>query len=415
MVKEEERVLFRLAISLLFIISPFLTSGVAFVCLASNVDRKFSQFVLSLFLGLYGYLFIPAFDFDLIRHYEYFDNYQGKTFGEFFFLITLNSRPDILLYSLYWLIGRFSESHQVVGFIGAFPFYLLLLLSIDNFFKIYLPQRTAFTFIVVFAVFMSLTVPWTFSTMRNGNAIALFVFLVSRDRGRLNFWRDAFLFTLPGLIHFSLFPVSLLYLYSKYFSFKACLTLAITMVLIAPFVEQVLIGLYALLHLSGGIGYFISAKINSYVITGVDVNFFTGSSFRYYFAVIPLLIFTSLLWLFVNQSRNVKNNPTFFRLHKFTLVLISFSICFVTTYLFARVHLLYIYIFPIYILGVVYRTSITKSFRSTCLMFLLYLSVSFLPSLISGREYRGFNPKLVYSSFFTILKSKVQPQDYWVP
>ena len=400
----------------MFLISPFVSSILAFLCLALNIETKICRIIVGLFFGLYGYLFIPAFDFDLVRHYEYFESYIGKSIGEFIYLIASNSRPDVLLYSLYWFLGLFYENPQIVGFIGAFPFYFLMLLSIDNIFKSYLyEKRRMLSYLILISVFMSLTVPWTFSTMRNGNAIILFVYLATRERNNRLFLQDCLLFILPGLIHFSLFPISALYILAKYSGMTFIKILSFIMIISFPFIESLLVLLYNILGVIGGIGYFIAAKINSYIIVGTDVNFYTGSSFRYYFAVLPLLIIVIPLWLYIDRCKLVGNNKNIVLLHKLTLLVFSFSLCMVKTYMFARIHLLFIYIFPVYMYVMMYNKFVNRGVRKALAFSMIYLSISFLPSLILGREFRGINPKLFYSNLFTILDTRVEPEEYWTP
>src|SRR5690606_38026749 len=134
-----------------------------------------------------------------------------------------------------------------------------------------------------------------------------------------------------------------------------------------------------------------------------------------YFAVIPLLVIVIVTWIYVERKKIVNAGSNFYLLHKFVLALIAFTICFVTTYMFARIHLLYIYIFPIYFLYLVYNRSVAMALRKFLMVFMVYLALSFIPSLFLGREYRGVNPQLLFSNLITILNSNVDPRDYWKP
>lgn len=394
-----------------FIISPFVASLLAFYFCMHDFDRKFNTLLLACFCGLFGYTFIPGEGFDIIRHEELFSEFLAFDFSQFMIYEFTSHKPDFLIELIYWLIGRIISNSQVVGFIGAFSFYYLMLLSIESSLKNIVCKRTPCIYFFCFAIFMAITVTWQFSGMRNGNAVLLLMYLITSD---IDYSRkkNMLLLLLPGILHFSLLPICFLYFLCIFLKRKYLQYISIFFILSAPFILLILSSLYGVLNSLGNMGHFFASKIDSYVIEGTDASMYTGAGFRYYLVAIPMLILFPFVWRAVNQC-SCNNRMLKLPYHNFSILFFSYVLCFSMTYAFGRNLLLYVYLFSVYFLFFLYNVKCSVFLKRIVYLFLIYACLSIIPSWYMGKEYRCINPILFTGDLQKILTIEVTENDYW--
>jgi len=402
----------RLVTLILFIFYPFSSFFISILLLANNYDRKFNQLIFGLFMGLFGYTFIPGREFDIVQHYALFESFLNTSFSEFLVLLTYNNQPDFILYTLYWIVGKVIDNSQIVGFIGAFSFYYLFVLIIDNIFKNYLPGKRNFrSYMLLFFMFMACTVPYIFSGMRNGNAVMLFIFLLTNKDGKRPYVKDILILLLPGLVHFSLFPISIVYLLSKYLNKRIYFIFCSVLILLTPFTLSILTYLHDVFKTMGGIGNFFASKIESYVFLDKNFGMYFGAGFRYYLVELPLFFLTPLLWKYADREKRTSKSEEV--LHKFVLAFFAYSLCTIQTFLFARNHMVFAYIYISYWLILYFSKGVDLSVKQGILLFSGFIIISIIPSWIMGQEYVVINSKLFYSSLYELLNTKVTENQYW--
>ena len=401
----------RFLIIIVFIISPFVASLLAFYFCIHDFDRKFNTLLLACFGGLFGYTFIPGEGFDIIRHEELFNEFLAFDFSQFVIYELTSPKPDFLIELIYWFVGRIFFNSQIVGFIGAFSFYYLMLLVIENSLRNVVRQRTPYTYFFCVAIFMAITVTWQFSGMRNGNAVLLFMYLITSNINYLK-RKNQLLLLLPGIVHFSLLPICILYFLCLFLKRKQLHYISILLILSVPFILLILSSLHGVLDSLGYIGHFFAAKIDSYIIDGTDASMYTGAGFRYYLVVIPMLILFPFVWKTVNQCSHdsrMRELPY----HHFSILFFSYVLCLGMTYAFSRNLLLCIYLFSVYFLSFLYFVKCNAFLKRIVYIFLIYACLSIVPSWYMGKEYRCINPILFTGSLHTILTTEITENDYW--
>ena len=199
---------------LCFTLNPFVAFCFSLYLLAKRRWIFISSLVFILFSGLFGYTFLPAYNMDITRHYMIYEELTNiGSLADFVFYESLQDKPDFLLDMVYWWLGKFVNTHQIVGFIGAVFYYGLMLGVIRHFCIIFVNEDKAkAAFFYLLFLFLALTTIYEFSGMRQGNAILLFLFIITIPENKISEKCRALLLVLPGLLHFSLYPIVLLYL-----------------------------------------------------------------------------------------------------------------------------------------------------------------------------------------------------------
>lgn len=406
-----------LLICVVFYFYPLAGGGLAFLCILQKISPKFMIFILSLMFGLYGLVFIPGVNFDIIRHMEIYDGYTNFSFIQFIEYFMLSKQPDLLLYFFYFLSAKISSNSQYVGFIAAFLFYFLLISAIYQFCKRFLPHYLfARSFFIIFLMFQALTVTWTFSLVRNSVGIALFVFMViSYDFKRSNFFVK-FLYIFPAFMHFSLFPVLGVFFLSQYLKKNTLRNLYIVMLILTPFLKILTSFLVKIFESLGGVGRFFAAKLETYILGDLDASIYSGAGLRFYLVIIPMIILCSYLLFNVKVSKNLVKSSTWDRFEVFFKTYLIYVIFTSTTYLFARAHLLFVYLATFYLVYIFSMSYERKNIiNKIVVIFIFWTILSFLPSLITGNEFLGVNEVLFFSDLETIMNETVPESKYWKP
>jgi hypothetical protein len=402
----------RSTILLIFYVYPLAAFTISLMLTAIDFDIKFNRFIIGLFFGLYGFSFIPGVEFDIVRHQDTYLHFQThSSISDFLLTLLISLRPDFLMELVFLIIGKFFPNPQMVGFIGSFVFYYCFILAIDNCFIYIFPfKKTFFKYMVLFLMFTAVTVTYVFSGIRNGPASMLFLYLVTK-RPDLAKIKNILLMFVPGMIHFSLFPVSLLYIISSKSSKKFIIILSLGIMILSPFVNIILINLYTIFSHYNGTRY-LAAKINSYVLEGTSSSSYLGAGFRYYLVVLPLVFISPLFWFGINKYYK-RINFSFHDYHKFIIVLFAYALFTIQTYVFSRLLLIFVYISIIYILYCLWTSYIHgKQLKQFMMLACLYVMLSIVPSWYMGHEYACINPVLLSGSLVDILSVKITPNDY---
>lgn len=402
----------RSLVSVIFVIYPFAAFIISLMLTALDFDVKFNRLVVGMFFGLYGFSFIPGVRFDITRHQETYVHYTHMGFMDFFFSLLVSMRPDFLMELTFLILGKFFINPQMVGFVGAFVFYYFFVAAIDNCFTYIFPfEKTFFRYLLIFFMFSAATVTFTFSGIRNGPASMVFLYLLTKGLN-LNKKRNILLLFVPGMIHFSMIPIALLYI----LAFKSSKILAelvsIIIILTIPLMYVLFTAMYKIFLNVSGFGFLVY-RLNFYLLSGsFNSNGYAGAGFRYYLVVLPLVFVSIIFWLVINKC--YKNfNSNFCNYHKFVILLFSYALFVIRTHIFARLLLVFVYISIIYILYCLwtyhFRSRVLKQFM---ILACFYVVWSIIPSWYMGNEYLCINPVLLKGSLIDVLSVKITPNDY---
>ena len=408
--------LYRILQIFFFILAPFLTTCVSFYLLVKQRETKVSAFLTVSFFGLLGYTLLPYTTMDLTRHYVVFEKMKEVfSLSDFVLYESISEKPDFFLDFLYWIIGKVIETHQIVGFIGAFLFYAFWIGIILHWRSIFIMKSDVLalvSFSLLFS-FLSISPIYEFSGMRQGNAILLFLFIVTIPQDRISEWIRILLLLLPCFLHFSLYPIVILYLCTYRLKRRGVLILFICMVL----------GFFAftpLMHLLmdicsslGGIGSGIAEKIEDYIFNGeLEAALYSGSVIR--FIVILFLLFLSPFVIYIVDS-NYKNLniPLFMtRFHYFFILFIGYLIFSSSSYILSRNLMLFKFMSLLYLIYILYAFHLRKRTRMFMLCVFIFVCLSGPLSFFFGKEYQPVNFSIFYSNLFEILSIETDPMGY---
>ncbi len=334
--------------------------------------------------------------------------------ADFVFYESLQDKPDFLLDMVYWWLGKFVNTHQIVGFIGAVFYYGLMLGVIRHFCIIFVNEDKAkAAFFYLLFLFLALTTIYEFSGMRQGNAILLFLFIITIPENKISEKCRALLLVLPGLLHFSLYPIVLLYLCTYWMRKKQVLLVSVCMLIgyffFIPLMQFVMNLCYSL----GGIFGVIADKIDWYMFSGdLSVMLYAGSGIR--FAVILFLVALSPLLIYVVDKgyRNRKVSPLLLRFHAFFILFWSYLILSSSSYILSRNLMLYKFVAAIYLVYILYSFSLKEKMRTFLLCLVTCICILGVLSFYRGGEWHNVNPAILYSNLFDILSLKTNPAGY---
>lgn len=210
----DKTILFASCIIFLFIANPFLGALYALYNLSKRQYTAISFAIAVCFAGLYGYTFLPYSNDDITRHYIIFSKLTSVTsISDLLLYETLSFKPDFLIDIFYYVIGRFSDNHQFVGMLGSSMYYGLLLGVCINWLNQSHADNYEKAFWTIILCMLALTPTNEFCGMRQGNANAMLLFFITWPKfySFKNYIR-ILLVILPCLLHFSILPLSLLYL-----------------------------------------------------------------------------------------------------------------------------------------------------------------------------------------------------------
>lgn len=404
-------------LSVCFVLNPFITFCFSLFLLAKQKYVFVCSLIWICFAGLFGYTFLPASNMDITRHYIIFDDLTNLVkFSDFIFYESLLEKPDFLVDFVYWLIGRVIDTHQVVGFLGASLYYSLMLGVIRHCCTLFVNNRrfAQKLFFYLLFVFLALTIVYDFSVMRQGNAILLFLFIVTIPTDKISELKRLLLLLMPCLLHFSLYPIVFLYLCTYILKRKTIFILFFCMALCYFFFPLIMHGAMNVCNSLGGIFAGIAEKIDVYMFNGeLSVLLFSGSRIRYVLTIfLFIFIFPLLIYLVDKKAINKSANPVICRFHYFSILFAGYLILSSSTYILSRNLMLFKFIFGVYLVYVLFAVRLKEHLKN----FLLGLTVGIwllgVASFYHGKDYRCLNTTLFYSNIFNILSVKTNPAGY---
>ncbi len=158
--------------SITFLINPLLSCPMLFIELINR--KKYAIFLVSLFLGMLGYITIPLHNDDLTRHYANFQLVGDLSFPDF--LVFLLTKPDFLMYTVMYSFSKIGLSKQFLPLLAVFFGYYYKLKILDNYTREnkQLSKKVFVYFLLIFFLsidFRSLTLG-----IRNSTAIIFFIY-----------------------------------------------------------------------------------------------------------------------------------------------------------------------------------------------------------------------------------------------
>lgn len=395
-----------------FLLNPFLSVllSIFFIYMERHIKLCFTIF--TLFWGLIGYTYLPIYSMDITRHNLTFEELKLiDSFSEFLIFQSMSEKPDFALDFVFWGIGKWVDTHQIVGFIGAICYYGLGLRILLNWRFQLKSDLPFYNFLLPFIMFLALAQVTEFSGMRQGNAILLFLLIVTIPDERLEVGKKCFCLIFPCLLHFSMYPLWILYICSCFFNYRVLIMISICLLMGFFFFLPLMSVLMTFLSSLGGIGSGISAKINDYLFQGeVEVALYSGSILRFCIILLMILFFPIIAFKLNKMRRQFP--PFILRLHYWGILFFSYLIFSSSSFVLSRNLMMFKMFGILYFTYALFSCHLEKYFRRLLICMCLLVALSGPFSLILGKEYRVLNPKMFYSNIIELLSIKTLPGGY---
>ena len=399
----------RMFLAFLFLINPFLAFCLAVYLLSKQKEALFTTVVIVLFFGLLGYTCLPFSTMDITRHYVMFDKMkQAVSFSDFVFYESLSEKPDFFLDLLYWILGKYVNTHQIVGFLGASIYYGFMVGIIRNWCSA-LSIKSSKIFLLLLIMFLALIPIYEFSGMRQGNAIMIFLYIITISE--MSMLKRGLLLIIPCLLHFSLYPIVALYICACTVKKKKILwIIALCMMSAFFYFTPLMAWLMNICSSMGGMGAGIAEKIDAYLFQGeVDSALYSGSVLRF-FIILGLLFFCPIIAYSVN--RKIEKGSFFERFHNFFILFFSYIFFSSSSYILSRNLMMFKLLIVLYVVYVLYTFAFKWYLKRLLICLCLIVCISGPFSFILGREYRTLNFSLFTSNIIELLSIKTNPEGY---
>ena len=396
----------------IFILSPFVAALLALYFIYYRRHVRLGVIIIIMFWGLVGYTFLPADTMDITRHNLAFENLKNvNSFADFVFYQSLSEKPDWFLDLVFWGIGKWIYTHQIVGFLGAVCYYGLGLGTLLNW-REQLQTKSSFNnFILPVLMFLALAQVTEFSGMRQGNAILLFLFIVTIPDIRLSIYKKCICLIFPCLLHFSMYPIVLFYICTCFLSRRVLLTISLFLLMSYWYFVPLMASLMNVLTSLGGIGSGIADKIDVYMFQGeVEAALYSGSVLRFYVILLMMFVFPFIA-LVVDKKR--KQFPQFIlRLHYWGIMFFSYIVFTASSYTLSRNIMLFKMFGVLYFTYALFSCSLGRCLSKFIMYICLFVIVLSPFFLILGKEYMVLNMKVFYSSLIDLININTQPEGY---
>lgn len=398
----------------LFLLSPFIAVLLSIYFIYADRHIKESSVIFILFWGLIGYTYLPFDSMDITRHNLSFEQLKSiDSLLEFITYQSMSEKPDIALDIVFWGIGKWIKTHQIVGFLGAICYYGLGL-GILLHWRENLRSKSSFNnFLLPLLMFLAMAQVTEFSVMRQGNATLLFLYIITFSDEKISSLKKCMLLIFPCLIHFSMYPLALLYIFTCIFNRKYLFIISIFMLVSYFFFIPLMSLLMDLLAGLGGIGAGISEKIDDYIFGGeVEVKLYSGSVLRFYVIILMMLFFPFIAF---RVDRMREKLPKFIlHFHYWGILFFSYTLLTSSSYILSRNMVMFKMFSVLYFTYALFSCSYYFSRHLqrllVCLCLIIALSGPF--SMWLGEEYRVLNPEIFYSNVINILSIKTLPEGY---
>lgn len=399
---------------LTFIVCPFLSVLLAVYLIYCKRHIKLSAMIVVAFYGLVGYTFLPIASMDITRHYSSFEELTNvSSFSDFIFFQSLSEKPDLALDFIFWGIGKLIKTHQIVGFVGAACYYGFGLGVLLNWRKNLHSKSSFNNFLLPSLMFLAMAQITEFSGMRQGNAILMFLYIITFPDDKISSIKKCVLLIFPCLLHFSMYPLALLYICTCLFSRKYLFTISILMLISFFFFIPLMSLLMNLLATLGGVGAGIAEKIEDYIFGGeIEAKLYSGSILRFYVIILMMLIFPFIA-LSVDKLR--VQLPNFvLRFHYWGILFFSYTLFTASSYVLSRNMMMFKMFGVLYFTYALYSCSyyFNKHLQRLLACLCLGIALSGPFSMWLGLEYHVLNPVMFYSNIFNILSTNTLPEGY---
>jgi hypothetical protein len=399
---------------ILFLISPFIGCMFSLYNISKNRFVNISYVLVVLFAGLYGYTYLPYSNDDITRHYQLFKTISSlDTFSDFVLYQAVSFKPDFLIDYLYWIVGHFSDNHQLVGFLGSAMYYGLLLAIIRNWLGLFSQTHYGPAFWCAILSMLALIPTNEFCGMRQGNANALLLFFITWPKF-YNFPKlvRILLLILPCLLHFSIFPYILIFVLASNINSKKAVLLSAAMALSCIFVVPVMQSLMGVLPKLGTIGVGIAMKIDEYMFDGdIENLLYSGSRLRFYFIVLLIAISPFMFNLIRKAKSEDKNFDTFIR---FTYLTLGYLVFTSPTFILSRSLMIFKLIACLLISYLAFSSTVSTKNNQLYKIITYTLIFSGVIYLIQAQEYRVINPAIFYLPLPELLQIETDIYGYHV-
>lgn len=398
----------RLFLVFSFLINPFLAFCLAVYLLSKQKETLFANIVIVLFFGLLGYTCLPFSTMDITRHYMMFEKMrQAVSFSDFVLYEEFSEKPDFFLDLIYWILGKYIDTHQIVGFLGATIYYGFMIGVIRNWCNV-LHLKSPKIFLLLIGMFLALIPLYEFSGMRQGNAIMVFLFAITVSD--MSMLRRGLLLIISCLLHFSMYPVAVLYVCSRTVNKKTLLVISLCLIIAFFYFTPLMHSLMNICSSMGGVGAGIAKKIDDYLFQGeVGSKLYSGSVLR--FLVILVLFFFYPIIAYLVDSK-IEEKSFFEKFHNFFILFFSYLFFSSSSYIFSRNLMIFKFLIVLYIVYALYTFTFEWYLKRVllCLCFIVCISGPF--SFILGKEYRVLNFSLLTSNLVELLEVKTNPEGY---
>ena len=396
----------------IFILSPFVAALLALYFIYYRRHVRLGVIIIIMFWGLVGYTFLPAYTMDITRHNLAFENLKNvNSFADFVFYQSLSEKPDWFLDLVFWGIGKWIYTHQIVGFLGAVCYYGLGLGTLLNW-REQLQTKSSFNnFILPVLMFLALAQVTEFSGMRQGNAILLFLFIVTIPDIRLSICKKCVCLIFPCLLHFSMYPIVLFYICACFLSRRVLLAISLFLLMSYWYFVPLMASLMNVLTSFGGIGSGIADKIDSYMFQGeVEAGLYSGSVLRFYVILLMMFVFPVVAFGVDKKRRQVPQ--LILRLHYWSILFFAYILFTASSYILSRNIMLFKMFGILYFTYALFSCRLGKYTQRLVSVLCLLVALSGPLSMWLGLEYKVLNPKIFYSNIVDLLNVSCRLEGY---
>lgn len=389
----------------LFLINPFLSfifSGIKSFYKKTKLDIV----LFCLFFGIIGFQYIPFVEYDIVRHYEYFHFINSLSYEGLIDLLLI--KPDSGAWLMYYIIGIFTDNHQIIGFISSFIFYftatVLILKTKNNINKQYS--------VILFLLFLSNFQLYSFNGIRNSMAISFFSLSIYKYLKNKKIQSYIYSF-LSVIFHVSFLTIVLIFLFSRYikkYNKTKIYTSIFWALVFIIFSKEIFIFLLEIFAKISSYGLAIKNKAYPYIY-GIYSQEVTTSI--YALLINRIFFYNFLIFFYYNELKNIKKYKT-----QENKVISKFLL------------LYYPYLFMTYFFPSIYDRNISNIFfiellyliKNECFLFkyikkkgilaliILYIIIGLGINL--KINYKNINPKIFYKSFPQLVFERVSKVEY---
>jgi len=292
-------------------------------------NEYFGYFLFSLFMALLAYLWIPYELYDLVRHYERFDEVANLPFKQIYNTADLRFFFDVYM----WCIASLGLPKEFVPFSTIFITYFLLFSSlkkiVDCQFKYSsFNQNISFKYLMLLGIillFLQIRFVDSASGMRNYIAFSIFIFAIIDFYLNKKIILPIILIFVSLLFHMAVLPLILLFLLSILFNIRKIFRIIFVISLLLLLTNQVNTIFIFIMDLLKptlqAYGLYIDAYMSSEGVYGGD--YYSHMNIQTYILekiILPAPFYLAGIYLFFVKK------ISFYQIKNFLYILFSFAV-----------------------------------------------------------------------------------------